>query len=143
MNNIIYSINISVVSLISKPLKRYYMKFISPTIHGIIDYVVVIFLLASPTIFGFTGLLAIFTYALAGIHLLMTILTDYNVGLIKIIPFHTHGFVESVVGVVLIGLAYTLFNDNAAGKLFYIIFGTIVLYTWLLTDYRGRVLTTI
>ncbi|MDB4904405.1 MAG: hypothetical protein JWQ63_3686 [Mucilaginibacter sp.] len=113
------------------------MKFISPTIHGIIDYFVVIFLLASPTIFGFTGLLAIFTYALAGIHLLMTILTDYNVGLIKIIPFHTHGFIESVVGVVLIALGYTLFNDNAAGKLFYIIFGTIILYTWLVTDYRG------
>ena len=118
------------------------MKFISPTIHGIIDYFVVIFLLASPTIFGFTGLLAIFTYALAGIHLLMTILTDYNVGLIKIIPFHMHGFVESVVGVVLIALGYTLFSDIAIGKLFYIIFGTIILYTWLVTDYRGILITT-
>ena len=118
------------------------MKFISPTVHGIIDYFVVIFLLASPTIFGFTGLLAIFTYTLAGIHFFLTILTEYKVGLIKIIPFHMHGFVESVVGVVLIGLGYTLFNDNAAGKLFYIIFGTIVLYTWLLTDYRGRIFTT-
>lgn len=117
------------------------MKFISPTIHGIIDYFVVIFLLASPTIFGFTGLLAIFTYTLAGLHFLLTILTGYKVGLIKIIPFHAHGFIESVVGAVLIALGYTLFNDNAAGKLFYIIFGTIILYTWLVTDYRG-VLTT-
>ncbi|HEY2580936.1 MAG TPA: hypothetical protein VGI43_03975 [Mucilaginibacter sp.] len=113
------------------------MKFISPAIHGIIDYIVVIFLLASPTVFGFTGTLSIFTYALAGIHLLMTILTDYDVGLVKVISLPLHGFIESIVGVILIALAYTLFHDNATGKLFYIIFGTVVLYTWLLTDYKG------
>jgi len=114
------------------------MKFISPKIHGIIDYLVVIFLLASPSIFGFTGLLATFTYALAIVHLLLTILTDYNVGLIKVIPFTFHGTIEFIVGVALIAIAYTLFKDNAAGKLFYVIFGTVVLLTWLVTDYKGK-----
>jgi hypothetical protein len=117
------------------------MKFISPKIHGIIDYLVVIFLLASPTIFGFTGLLATFTYALAIVHLLLTILTDYNVGLIKVIPFTFHGTIEFIVGVALIVIAYTLFKDNAAGKLFYVIFGTVVLLTWLVTDYKGKTAT--
>ena len=106
--------------------------------HGIIDYLVVIFLLASPTIFGFTGLLATFTYALGIVHLLLTILTDYNFGLIKVIPFTFHGTIEFIVGVALIVIAYTLFNDNAVGKLFYVIFGTVVLLTWLVTDYRGK-----
>jgi hypothetical protein len=114
------------------------MKFISPKIHGIIDYLVVIFLLASPTIFGFTGLLTTFTYALGIVHLLLTILTNYSVGLIKVIPFTFHGIIEFIVGVALIVIAYTLFNDNAEGKLFYVIFGTVVLLTWLLTDYQGR-----
>ncbi len=41
---------------------------INEKVHGIIDYAVVIFLLLSPTIFGFTGMVAIITYALAGIH---------------------------------------------------------------------------
>src|ERR1700735_2896940 len=106
------------------------MKFISPKMHGIIDYLVVIFLLASPTIFGFTGLLSTFTYALGIVHLLLTILTNYSVGLIKIIPFTFHGTIEFIVGVALIVLAYTLFRDEGTGKLYYIIFGTIILLTW-------------
>jgi len=117
------------------------MKFISPKIHGIIDYLVVVFLLASPTIFGFTGLLATFTYALGGVHLLLTILTAYSAGLIKVIPLALHGLIEFVVGVVLIVLAYTLFKDDVAGKLFYIVFGTVVLLTWLVTDYTGKTIT--
>ena len=117
------------------------MKFISPKIHGIIDYLVVVFLLASPTIFGFTGLLATFTYALGGVHLLLTILTAYSAGLIKVIPLALHGLIEFVVGIVLIVLAYTLFKDDATGKLFYIVFGTVVLLTWLVTDYTGKTIT--
>jgi len=113
------------------------MKFISPVIHGIIDYLVVIFLLASPAIFGFSGILSTFTYALAIVHLLFTIFTDNGVGLIKVISFPLHGFIESFVGIFLIVLAYTLFHDNSTGKLFYIIFGTVVLYTWLVTNYKG------
>lgn len=113
------------------------MKFISPKLHGIIDFVVVIFLLASPTIFGFTGLVATFTYALGGIHLLLTILTDFNGGVFKLIPFSIHGLIEFVVGLVLIVLAYTLFKDNKAVQLFYTVFGAAVLVTWLVTDYKG------
>src|SRR5471030_1838236 len=101
------------------------MKFISPKIHGIIDYLVVVFLLASPTIFGFTGLLTNFTYALGAVHLLLTILTKYSVGLVKVIPFPVHGAIEFLVGVLLIVLAYTLFKNDATGKLYYILFGTV------------------
>jgi hypothetical protein len=114
------------------------MKFISPKVHGIIDYLVVVFLLISPTVFAFSGLLAAFTYTLGAVHLLLTALTDYGMGVIKIIPLSAHGVIEFLVGVLLIILAYTLFKDNSAGKLYYIIFGTIVLLTWLFTDYRGR-----
>jgi hypothetical protein len=113
------------------------MKFISPKIHGFIDLLVVVFLLASPWYFGFTGTLAIFTYVLAGVHLLLTILTDYPVGIFKVIPGAVHGAIEFLVGVVLIVLAYTVFNDNITGKLYYVIFGTAVLLTWLVTDYTG------
>ena len=113
------------------------MRFISPKIHGIIDYLVVVFLLASPSIFGFTGLLAIFTYALGIVHFLLTILTNFSAGIIKVIPFRVHGVIEFVVGIALIILSFTLFMDNAAGKLFYVIFGTVMLLTWLVTNYRG------
>jgi len=113
------------------------MKFMSPKIHGIIDYLVVLVLLLSPTILGFTGTLAMFTYALGIVHLLLTVLTDYPLGLMKAIPVTIHASVELLVGIALIVVAYTLFKDNADGKLFYVIFGTVVLLTWLVTDYKG------
>lgn len=112
------------------------MKFITPKVHGIIDILVVLFLLASPALFGFTGLLATFTYALAVVHLILTLTTDYNIGIVKLIPLSIHGAIEFIVGVVLIALAYTIFKDEAAGKLFYIVFGTVVLLTWLVSDYK-------
>jgi hypothetical protein len=113
------------------------MKFISPKNHGIIDYLVVLFLLASPSYFGFTGVLATFTYALGGVHLALSIFTKYTLGLIKVIPFPVHGTIEFIAGIILIVLAYTLFKDNTDGKLYYVIFGTVVLLTWLVTDYKG------
>ena len=111
------------------------MKILSQKIHGIIDFLVVLFLLSSPTLFGFTGLLAYFTYSLGIVHLLLTLLTDFNSGVIKIIPLPIHGLIELLVGVVLVVLAYTLFKGNEMGKVFYTIFGIAVLVVWLITDY--------
>ena len=112
------------------------MKIISPKLHAIIDYIVVVVLLASPTFFGFTGLLAQFTYALGIIHLLLTLLTNFSGGIIKLIPLPLHGLIEFVVGVVLIILAFTLFKDDQKGEVFYTAFGTAVLLVWLLTNYK-------
>ncbi|CAN5167857.1 hypothetical protein BH09BAC6_BH09BAC6_00730 [soil metagenome] len=113
------------------------MRFIAPKIHGIIDYLVVVFLFASPTMFEMTGVLATFTYALGAVHLFMTILTGYSVGIFKVIPFQLHGFLELIVGVAVIVVAYTLFGNDAIGKLYYIVFGTFLMLTWLVTDFRS------
>ena len=113
------------------------MKFISPKIHGIIDFAVVLFLIASPVFFGFDNFVAIFTYALAIIHLILTLLTDFSSGIFKVISFPLHGTIELIVGVALIILAFTLFKDTGTGKIFYICFGAAVLLTWLFTDYKG------
>ena len=113
------------------------MKFISPKLHGIIDFVVVLFLLASPMLFGMNGFLAIFTYALGLVHLALTLLTDFNAGLFKVISFPLHGAIECVVGIALIVLSFTLFKDAPIGKVFYLYFGIAVLLTWLFTDYKA------
>jgi hypothetical protein len=113
------------------------MKFISPKIHGIIDFLVVLFLLASPMLFGMNGLLAMFTYALGIVHLTLTLLTDFSAGAIKLVPLKVHGVIEFIVGVALIVLAYTLFKDSSLGKLYYTCFGAAVLLTWLFTDYNN------
>jgi len=112
------------------------MKFISLRVHGIIDFVVVLFLLASPMSFGLSGLVAIFTYALAIVHLTLTLLTDFSAGLLKVISLPLHGMIELVVGIALIILGFTLFKNAGAGKVFYIAFGSAVLITWLFSDYQ-------
>ena len=113
------------------------MRFISPKIHGIIDILVIIFLFGSPTFFGFIGVLATFTYILGIVHLLLALLTDYSIGVVKVIPFPVQGIIEFVVGVALIALAYTVFSGDPVGKLYYVIFGTVILLTWLCTDYNN------
>lgn len=115
--------------------KKY--EIIAPKAHAIIDYLVVVFLLLSPKLFGLTGYVALFTYALAGIHLLFTILTDYHGGLIKVIDFSLHGKIEFIVSEVLIILAYTFFDHDAAAKMFYQAFGAALLMIWLLTHYKN------
>ena len=114
------------------------MKFINPKLHGIIDYLVVVFLLASPTIFGMTGNLAMYTYALSVVHLLLTLLTD-GVGIVKIIPLPVHGFIEFVVGVALVILSFTVLKNDVLGKTFYSAFGIAVLVVFLFSDYKNQV----
>lgn len=111
------------------------MKLTSKT-HGAIDYLVVIFLLLSPTLFGLKDTTTLVTYALAVIHLLLTITTKFELGIVKIIPFKIHGTIELIVSIVLIGVALYLGSlEGDVSRNFYISFGIAVFLTWLLTDY--------
>lgn len=114
------------------------MKIISPNLHGIIDYLVVVFLWASPTLFSMSGDVAIFIYALGAVHLTLTLLTDYSAGMFKLIPLQLHGLIELAVGVILIILAYTYFNTDHAAHTFYLAFGIAVLFTAIISDYNNR-----
>jgi hypothetical protein len=54
------------------------MKVLNSKIHGIIDYLVVAFLLLSPSLFALPNYSSTFSYTLGGIHLLLTIFTILN-----------------------------------------------------------------
>ena len=113
------------------------MKMISPKIHGVIDYTVVAFLWLSPLLFSFTDLVSILTYGLGFIHLMLTVFSDFPLGLYKILPFKFHGIAELIVSIILI--ASTLFiNLSEVEQIFYFFFGIAVFFTWLLTDYNMK-----
>ena len=114
------------------------MKIISSKVHGILDYLTVIFLFAAPTLFKMEGTLCTFTYALASIHFLLTALTNFEVGIFKVIPFRIHGLIELVVSVALIAVAFW-FNSNGSepGFYFYIGLAVVILIVFLLTDFKG------
>ncbi|NEN22313.1 hypothetical protein G3O08_02195 [Cryomorpha ignava] len=112
------------------------MKITSKS-HGIIDYIVVVFLAISPTFFNLPEITSIFTYALAGIHLGLTVLTRFELGLIKVIPFKIHGWIELIVSIVLFGVAFFLGNkEGDFARNFYLGVAVVVFLTWLITDYR-------
>jgi hypothetical protein len=115
------------------------MKLINAKVHGMIDYLVVIFLLLSPALFALSPFVSTITYTLAGVHFLLTILTDFPYGLVKIIPFKIHGLIELLVSLLLIALPWILgFDEQTNDRHFYMAFGGAVLLTWLLTDYQHK-----
>jgi hypothetical protein len=111
------------------------MKIISPLVHGYLDYFTVIVFLLAPTLAGLSGTAGMLAYALAVIHLAMSLFTDFPLGLTKIIPFTVHGWVERVVGPVLVIAPFVLGFDGAA-RGFYILMGIVIIVVGLLTDYR-------
>lgn len=116
------------------------MRIINPKTHGIIDYLSVIFLFASPTIFNLPSTTATFTYILGSIHLLLTLGTDFPPGVFKIVPLKIHGWIELLVSIVLVGAAFYLGSiDGSIAKIFYLCFAVALFITWLLTDYKKAV----
>ena len=114
------------------------MRILSPRVHGVIDLVTVLVLLLAPTLIGLGGSPAAIAYSLAAIHLLLTLLTRYPMGVWKTIPFVYHGIVELIVGVALLLLpSYAGYGPGSPAKRFYLAMGAVILVVWALTAYRG------
>ncbi len=112
------------------------MKFISAKVHGCLDYVVVLLFLAAPSLFHFTMIPAVIAYILGGVHLLLTLLTSFSLGVSKVIPLKWHGVIEMIVGPVLIMLPFIAgFASEAAAGCFYTVIGIVILLVWGFTDY--------
>ena len=113
------------------------MKIISSKMHGVIDYLFIAFVLASPSIFNMEGALATITYILGAVHLTVTILTDFELGLIKVIPFKIHGLLEVVVTITLAILAFWFYsNGYETGFYYYMALAIAIILVFILTDFK-------
>lgn len=111
-------------------------SILSPRTHGLLDYATVAVFALAPAVLGLDGAPATLSYALAAIHLVMTLLTAFPLGVVGRIPFRLHGTVELAVGAVLVALGALFFGG--AARWFYVAMGLIVLAVWATTDYDGR-----
>jgi hypothetical protein len=115
------------------------MKFLNSKTHSAVDYIVVIFLWLSPTLFNLSYPTSMLVYLLGAVHLALTIFTNFHFGLVKIIPLRWHGWVELGVAIVLMASPSLLGNYVSFGSLidkyFLAGFGVAVLITWAVTDY--------
>ena len=113
------------------------MKVISDTTHGLLDYLTVAIFALAPTILGLSGVAALVSYALAAIHLVMTVLTDMPLGVLKIIPIRLHALVEMLVGPILVVAALVLPTLLGDKREFFLVMGLVILAVWMLSSY-GR-----
>lgn len=79
------------------------MKIISSKTHGVLDYLVGIILIISPWLFGFAdGGPQMWTPIILGASaLLYSLLTNYELGVFKILSFKTHLAIDALSGILL------------------------------------------
>lgn len=112
------------------------MRILDARIHGVLDLLVVGFFVVGPLLFGLGGAPASIAYGLAVIHLLMTLMTRFPMGIWKMIPFVVHGIVELVVGIFLLILPTIAgYAPGSPARRFYMITGAVILVVWALTRY--------
>ncbi len=112
------------------------MRFITPKNHGILDYLLVVFLLASPKLLEMEPKATNFTYALAIAYFILAVATDYKPGIARVLPFSMHGVIDLVLGVGLIIWGYSYFNTDPFAHVYYVWLGGAMLVMWLFTNYE-------
>ena len=115
------------------------MKIISPRLHGVLDYVTILFLGLSPFLFQMNHAARVFTFALAIVHLSLTLLTDFDLGVFKVIPLKIHGTIEVTVSAVLVFIAFLFRNwEDQTSFYYYLVFSMALFLVWLTSSYTDR-----
>lgn len=114
------------------------MKIISPKIHAVLDYVVAIFLIVAPYLFELSNFAAQFSIALGTIHFILTIVTIFKGGAVKLVPFPMHGLIELAVSITLAVLAFTLFGKYKTDHFYYAGLAVTIFLVYILTDYKAK-----
>ena len=119
------------------------MKPISPTFHGLLDYLTCGFFLTIPSLFDLTGSLAGICYALAAGYLVVSLLTNMPLGLLKWLPFWLHGRFEMVSGLVFIASPWLFgYAGNTTMRNLFIGVGIVFLVVFALTQWKPQHATT-
>lgn len=104
-------------------------RFVTKTIHAYLDYPVALALMALPFVFGLgtSHPLALWLSVGTGLAaLILTLLTDHQLGAIRVLPYSVHLTVDALVGVVFV-LAPFVVGFTGIDALFYWANGTAVL----------------
>jgi hypothetical protein len=111
------------------------MKLITSKAHGVLDYIIVIVMLASPWIFHFnqTRIAKGLILTVASFQLFMSFFTNYEAGLKKMFSFRAHLTTDLVLGIILI-LSPWLFNFAYQVHVPHVVLGAIVLLSAVITD---------
>ena len=107
---------------------------ITAPVHGIVDYVYGALFMAAPWLFGFSSEVGAQQLAvtLGAITILYSVFTEYPPGLIRVLPFRAHLWLDGLfTGAVLILPWVIPFSDRSRWT--FEGFGVLALVVWLLT----------
>jgi len=105
------------------------MRFITKNIHAYLDYPVALALISLPFVFelGSSNPLAFYLSVVTGATaLLLTILTDHQTGLIKVVSYKAHLIVDFLVGLTFVTLPFVL-GFSGIDLIYYLLNGAAVL----------------
>ncbi|MCY1070518.1 hypothetical protein OV090_37600 [Nannocystis sp. RBIL2] len=115
------------------------MRFVSPRVHGVLDYLFAALFLLAPFLLDFrsdAAQLAAFVFGCT--LLLMSLLTRYPLGVLRLIPFPVHGGAELVGALVLMTLPWAAgFQGFGAARNFFVGTGIVLFGLWAVTDYKA------
>lgn len=112
------------------------LKLLNGRVHGYIDYVYGALLLLAPMIFGFAGTVDDLCYIMGAGVLILSLLTRYPLGALKVIPFTAHGWIELVAAFLMLA-APELLGFYGLSRGFFMTMSIVVMAVWFLTDYVG------
>ena len=112
------------------------MKPISPTAHGAIDYSSVGLMLLGPSLLGLKGAARGLSLFYGATYAVVSALTDYKLGVKRLIPFRAHGLTEISSAPLLLLLPWALgaFKQPKARTFFGMLLATVVT-VYALTDW--------
>jgi hypothetical protein len=110
------------------------MKIIPRKIHGFLDYLMGVVLIAAPWLFGFAddGPATYIPVALGAGALVYSILTNYESGVVRLIPFRVHLLLDVLSGAFL-AISPWLFGFSNKVYLPHLIFGLIEIAAGIMT----------
>ncbi len=109
------------------------MRVLAPRVHRMLDFATVAAFALAPSLLGLAGLAATLSYALAVIHLALTLATRFPGGS-GFVALSIHGVIELIVGVSLI-LVPLMMGWSGAARSFYVAAGLVILTVWALSVY--------
>ncbi len=120
---------------------RMNIRFLTPTIHGFLDYIAAFVLLIAPTILKLEQVSA-FAYWLSvivgGLLILYSLFTDYEASIVKAIPFKVHLAFDFSAGIVFV-IWPLLFGFSGIATLYYLVMGIGIMLVVAVTDPESHV----
>src|SRR3954453_7148342 len=114
--------------------------FISPVVHGVLDYPLAAILIVGPLVLDFDSRAATWIAVVFGIGAaVLAVGTAWPTGIVRVIPPLLHGYADIAVTVALVVLPFIVgFSDDTTALVSYLVVGAAVLPATLVTRFEPR-----